>query len=289
MKGAAHLTEALKRDLRMVRMIAARPFIKRRFHAYCAGTAKSGTNSIAAILHRFRTAHEPDSQRRLDLILAAAGGGVSAEEIRAFLLRRDRALKLELDSSHLNYFFCRHLANLFPEAQFIVTLRDCYTWADSFMDHQLRRVPKDRWRRYRDLRFGAGTFTHAPEEKELAARGLYTLDGYFSYWATHNGQALNTIPPDRLLVIRTREISQSLPRLAEFLRVPVEKLDATRSHANVGRDRKRLLQNIDRDFLEQKVNAHCRELMDKYFPEIRCFEDALRPGASCGTPPSAGG
>jgi len=30
-----------------------------------------------------------------------------------------------------------------------------------------------------------------------------------------------------------------------------------------------LLAQIDKDFLAAKANLHCKELMDKYFPEIK--------------------
>jgi len=211
------------------------------------------------------------------MILAAANGSVDKREITQFVRKRDKRLRLELEASHFNHFFIDILASEFRRAKFILTIRDCYSWLNSFINHQLTwGVSSDNWRRLRDLRFRPDKFKHAKEEQILADHGLYTLDGYLSYWASHNTKVLATVPHDRLLVLKTNEIRQQVERIAEFLNIPVENLDATKTHSFQAKQDFGLLWEIDGKFLEQKVNAHCRELMSRYFPEVRTLDDASR-------------
>ena len=80
---------------------------------------------------------------------------------------------------------------------------------------------------------------------------------------------------DRLLVVRTSEMSQSLPALARFLGVPVETLARSQAHAFQAERRFGILQQIDRDYLEAAANRHCGELMKAFFPAIRSIDDVF--------------
>jgi hypothetical protein len=120
-----------------------------------------------------------------------------------------------------------------------------------------------------DLRFRTNK-QHSKEEEVLAHNGRYTLDGYFSYWREHNSKVLTTVPKERLLVIKTREIDQNLRKIEEFLGIPLGTLPKN-VREKARRKRFNLLSQIDQDFLEAKANFHCKELMDKYFPEIKGF------------------
>jgi hypothetical protein len=128
-----------------------------------------------------------------------------------------------MESSSLNYFFVDILVNEFSEAKFILTIRDCYSWLESLISQHLStRVLSERywfrhyWGDVNDLRFRTNK-KHAKEEKVLADNGLYTLDGYFSYWREHNSKVLATVSEERLLVVKTQEINQSLRKMEEFL------------------------------------------------------------------------
>ncbi|TGO03170.1 hypothetical protein PN36_11350 [Candidatus Thiomargarita nelsonii] len=92
-----------------------------------------------------------------------------------------------------------------------------------------------------------------------------TLDGYLSYWANSNRRVLTTVPEDRLLIVKTHEITQSMDQIAAFLEIPRESLEVAQSHSYRGLKKHGFLSKIDRDFLEEKVNTHCREIMGKYF------------------------
>lgn len=252
-------------------------FNPRRIHAYCVGTPKSGTHSMEGLFRRhYRADHEPESQETIELIFSIVNGTITPVELNNYIRQRDRRLWLELDSSHLNYFLIDMLVQLFPQAKFVLTIRDCYSWSDSFINHQLSRPATELWRRLRDLRFGSELYTHMPGEAALAEHGLYTLDGYLSYWAQHNHKVLTAVPPERLLVVRTHEIRRNVAKIASFLNVPVSAMDANRSHSFKAKEKYGLLAKVDPALLAEKVDLHCGPLMARFFPEIRDVTEVLK-------------
>lgn len=181
----------------------------------------------------------------------------------------DKQLQLELSSSQLNYFILDILVSEFTQANFILTIRDCYSWLDSFINHQLSRNCSPEWKKLRDIRFKSGQFQYVQQKRPLEERGLYTLDGYFSYWAEHNRKVLTTVPKERLLVVRTHEIAKAIEQIADFVDVPTNTLNAEKSHSFKTHNKFNILSEIDKDFLEQKVYQHCKVLMDKIFPDFK--------------------
>lgn len=243
----------------------------RRFQAYCLGAAKSGTASMASVFAtNYLAAHEAGQDALIDFITSAT----DVHDLPAYPVRqRDRTFGLELDSSQLNLFIARDLVREFPDAKFIITIRDCYSWLDSFVNHSLNRSCNDTWRRFRECRFRHHELTHPPEETSLREKGLYTLEGYFSYWAFHYTEALAVIPPERRLVVRTNEITTSLATIADFLGIDAETLPAGASHANVARGANRVLESLPREHLVEVAERHCATLMDAYFgdTDLRTF------------------
>jgi hypothetical protein len=238
----------------------------RTFHAYGLGSAKSGTHSIAAIFApSYRARHEPQHHPMIHNLLERWQGRMSDRNAIRFLRRRDRALNLEMDSSQLNGSFADLLPQLFPEARFILTIRNCYHFLESVIDHQLARKASESWLRMREARFGG--FRHSPYERTFAQRGLYPIDGYLSYWARHNENVLRHVPSERLLVVRTHDIRDSIPRIARFLSIPPESLDAAQSHSYPAAARFGMLKQLDPVFLEDRVRHHCEPLMRRFFPE----------------------
>lgn len=248
-----------------------------RFKAYCVGIGKTGTTSMHAIFkEQYRSAHEPEARFLIAKILAFAKGNIDKNQFTQYIKHRDRRLSLEMDSSAYNYYLLDILVNEFSEAKFILTIRDCYSWIESsFAQHMYLLRIQDNWFRrhwidFMELRFGSKD-KYAKEEAILADKGLPTLDGYFSYWKEHNSKVLATVPKERLLVVKTQEISHSIRRLEEFLGSPLGTFP-NGVYENVRKENFNLLSQIDKDFLEAKANFHCKELMDKYFPDVNGFD-----------------
>jgi hypothetical protein len=245
----------------------------RRFQAYCIGTPKSGTHSIAKIFgEHYRAAHEPVYEPMIKMILDASNGSVSRDKLVEFIRLRNSSLTLEMESSHLLFYFLDILLAEFDKARFILTIRDCYSWLDSQINNQLSYIEADHWKDFGEFKYQNEILRHTKEEEVLARFGVYTLDGYLSAWAFHNQQILSTVPPHKLLVVKTREISRDLEKIADFVGVPVDRLSTLGTHSFKTRKKYGLLSQLDEQYLEEKVNQHCRTLMDKFYPEMENYK-----------------
>ncbi|MES1925710.1 sulfotransferase [Salinisphaera sp. T31B1] len=246
----------------------------RRTHAYCVGTAKSGTHSINAFIKPPLTAaHELESERTIETIIARRDGQLSDRQLDRFLLKRDRRHRLDVDSSQLNFFFLDELVRLFPRARFILTVREPRAWLDSFVNHQLGRSASSNWQRLRDLRFRPDVFPHGPDDAVFAEHGLYSLDGYLSYWREHNLKVLEAVPADRLMVLKTRHIGDSIAGIAQFLNVDPELLDAERAHAFTAATKFGLLESLDERYLNDRIRDFTADVMLEL--ERRCVSPSV--------------
>jgi hypothetical protein len=94
-------------------------------------------------------------------------------------------------------------------------------------------------------------------------------------WASHHRYILNTIPSQRLIVIRTYDLERSGSALAKFLNIPEDTLDMTRAHLYKAPRKSGIISRIEPDYLQAKVTEHCGDLMHEYFPHIKSLDDAL--------------
>ena len=249
----------------------------RRARLYGVGMGKSGTHSIAAMfLKPVRAGHEPEALPLIERILARKEGALGESDFHGWLRERDCRMGLEVDSSNLNAHILDFLVNEFPEARFVLTIRDCYSWCDSMMNHSVRfaEATDPLWGRLRDWLFRPDMFSHAPEEHLLKTAGLYTLEGYFSRWRAHNEGVIQSVPPERLLVVRTDQIQKRTLEIADFARFPRRTVLAERAHGFRNPEKKPLLKQIDHGFVEAAADKHCKQLMSRFFPEITSLADA---------------
>jgi len=250
----------------------------RHTRLFCVGIEKSGTSSVSRMFTRnVRAVHEPQALTLIDKFLEWNHGRISEREMTEWVRARDREMALEVDSSWLNILILDILVREFPEARFVLTLRDCYSWLNSCFNHalRLRAGPVDpRWDQLMELRFRRGNSIHATEERVLREKGFYTLDNYFSRWVEHNEAALATVPPERLFIVRTHQIRQYAHDIAAFAGLPRDTIRLERTHEFQNPFRHQIIREIDRNFLERKVEQHCRPLMTQFFPEIKSLDDA---------------
>jgi len=248
--------------------------IKRKFQAYCVGTPKSGTTSLYGMLKdNYRSVHEPRAEPLIKAILARADGELSYDEFARFVRKRDADLWLELESSFVAGFIVDVLSREYPDSKFILTVRNCYSWLDSTFNHQLTSPLLGYQEKLIHWWMGPDRDKHVSEEKILVDNGLNTLDSYLSAWEYQNRRILETVPESRILVLRTDEISQSTDRIAEFLGIPAESVSQSGSHFRKAKKKFNILSGIDADFLEEKVNLRCGDLMGRFYPELKCYGD----------------
>jgi hypothetical protein len=243
----------------------------REFHAFCLGIPRTGTASVAGLFQqRYRAEHEAQDVYTTEKIVHYLKGGLTKKQMNSFILKRDRSLWLELESSHFLYFFIDMLVREFEQAKFILLMRDCYSWLNSYINHQLGRPLSDRnifWKKLRDIYF-KDDFKHVKEEQILAEMDLYTIDGYLSRWKAYNEKIFSTVPKNRLMVIRTPEISKNIENMEKFLDIPLNSLDRSQSHLNKRTKSFDVLQKIDKKYLKEKIDFYCKDLMEIYFPEF---------------------
>lgn len=195
-----------------------------------------------------------------------------------YLRRRDKRLCLDVDSSALNLYIADSLYEAFPDARFIATIRDAYSWVDSTINHQLVNPDlgseKTRARNLHELRFKPGVYEHGEAEAALKRRGLFTLDGYFSNWSEQIKMILSAnIPRSRLMIVKLGELTAKAPEIVEFANLS-RYVRVKETRFNITREKFHVLREVPVGYIEAKVKEHCGELMSELFPEIKSIADA---------------
>lgn len=241
----------------------------RQTRLYCAGAPRTGTHSLAAIFDRgIRSGHEPQLRATMKQLVAHARGEATFDQMRGFVRRRDRRLRLDVDSSHVNAYLAPALLAEFEDARFVLTIRDCYSWLDSALDHTMNTANGSGIdRQYLEFWFGTLTPEYSRHDAFLQERGLLSVDSYLGAWARHNEAVLAAVPADRLLVVRTDEIGDRLGAIATFAGVPTDRIVRGFRARGVARSRHGLLKRVDAQFVRDRAEALCGELMQRYFPD----------------------
>jgi hypothetical protein len=249
----------------------------RRAQVFCVGTAKSGTHSIASMFSRnVRKGHEKEAPDFIDAFFRWQEGRMTEREYRDWLVARDCEMALEVDSSWFYGSIVDLLASEFPKARFVLTIRDCYSWLNSEFKRVLH-TPSQQPQRIKMRAFvynGAAT-AYAPEEQVLKEAGLYPVDNYLARWGAHNEKVLAAVPAERLLVVRTEQIRARAFEIADFAGLPRYAVQMERTHEYRNPVKREIIRELDPQFLEEKVERHCRPLMRRFFPEIRTLEDVI--------------
>jgi hypothetical protein len=243
----------------------------RKFRSYNVGIAKTGTNSIAALFGQYRAGHEFMFQETVEQIAAWREGLISLESFKAYVLDRDRQGNLEMDSATFNHHYLDILIQDFPEAKFIFTVRDCYSWLNSIVNMSIRSgnsIPD--WM----LRYGK-FFIGYEVERNTISSSQATLDKLPSainklleYWQKSNQRILDWLPPERSLIVPTHKISKSLEQIANFVGVPPQSLVEQAKHSNQATPGYDWLKYVDQDFLEERCSFYCGSLMERLFPDL---------------------
>ena len=243
----------------------------RRFQAYNVGLAKTGTNSIASLFGGYRSGHEFMFQKTVEQIAAWQDGTLTADAFEAYILERDRLGCLEMDSASFNHHYLNILKTAFPQAKFIFTIRDCYSWLNSILNMSLRyaeHIP-DWMLRYSKFFIGyeieRATVGSVPATQSKLPEIVESL---LSYWKQHNRRVLNLLPPERSLIITTHKISDSLPKIANFIGIPPQSLEEQPHHVNLASEDAKWLQFLDREWLAELCSFYCGDLMKQFFPDL---------------------
>ncbi|MEM6325527.1 MAG: sulfotransferase [Bacteroidota bacterium] len=247
----------------------------REFQLYNIGAAKTGTTSIAGLFGRFRRGHERRIYESAVQIAARWDGYLSDDELAAWLHERDRRLWLECDSCQTLAWFSDILAREFPEARFMLTVRDCYSWLRSIVDHHANKPALSDAQIALRKRF-YGTHSGDAASAPLREAGLYCIEGYLSYWVRHNTFVLDSLPDSRLLVLPTQRISGSEAAIAAHVGIDASRLKSDRSHRNPRLKKRHILEEVPREAVAEKIDALCRPTIDRLqaLPALRGYDAA---------------
>jgi hypothetical protein len=242
---------------------------RRRFDLCCCGLSKTGTHSIAGLFEGYRSAHHPDGRVRLRLASAYLRGEVDDVEAERILRRRDRLLRLEVESSSLAGSLIRPLFAACPDKRFVLTIRDVYSWCDSWLDHDVNQppVPSTPWTVYNDLRLRRSETEPTPFDRPLVDRGLLPLECYFGLWTRHNAGVLETVSPERLLVVETGRILESVPEIAAWAGIQAGTLRTDRGWLYSTTEKHHLLSTLDPAYVRDTADRICGPLMMRFFPD----------------------
>jgi hypothetical protein len=261
---------------RLAKAPSIRSLEPRKIHVYCIGTPKSGTTSMAGIFSlKYRSFHEPLAY---DLIHRFWKGKTWRDsDIANYLYQRDRLLNLEAEASHPLLPCISTLVKIFPNSRFIFTIRDCYSWLESIMNEEAetKQFKHAYWGHFYRSAFLDKGCVHPPEEKVLKHFNLGMLSRYFDYWVQYHNTIVNSVPADRLLIIKTKEISSSLGRIAKFLGVAQASLNPLRSHKRQRNEKAIPLTTLNLDYVTKVAHERAGKLIYQLFPEFPTAHDVI--------------
>lgn len=213
----------------------------------------------------YRSAHEAARPEVVDMMIERFGGRPATQVDIDRLRKRDRSLRLEMDSFCMLAMFSAELAATFPTARFLLTVREPRPWLNSIMNQHLNvdvsQRPADGL--LRQLLYRPPGSSYSSGEEELERRGLFPLDGYLGGWCTHYMWVLDAVPRGRLLVIRTEELGSSIGRVASFLGIPSGSIDRNRTHLHSAPRDHGVIGLLPPSLVEEKIAAHCTEVLSR--------------------------
>ena len=222
---------------------------------------------MAGLFNAYRAEHHPDCEIRLELAIGLLQSKLAEDEIERLLRRRDRALWLEMESSTLAGILIAPLARACPTKRFVLTVRDVYSWCNSWFDHNLNFPEKSQFTDLDRVRLQPEAFPLTRYDRPLQDRGFFSLAAYFSLWSRHTRRVLETLPAERLLVVKTHEILARLLEIATFAKVPVNSLRPERGWEFRTQRKHQLLATLDPEYIRETAEHCSGELMKRFFSE----------------------
>src|SRR5262245_295131 len=225
---------------------------------------RTGTTSLARMFGRFRAGHEIDGARMVPIATAALRAGAPPAGTDWAIRRRDFRYRLALDSASFLGPLVAHFVRVHPRARFVLTLRECRSWVGSALDFECTSRPGGPWPAYAEARFGRYGEVFGREEEPLVDAGArWPIAARLRAWTELSQFVLATVPEDRLLVVKTEELGNSVDRLAAFVGTTSDMLVPV--HANRNEERPHLLDRVPSAFVDDLAHEHCDRLMTRFW------------------------
>lgn len=240
---------------------------ERKFRLYTLGLPKTGTVSLSALFGKYHSGHEFWQWDTNQKWIAWKEHTISRSALRDFLVYRDAAACLEMDSAffHLNYF--EILAAEYPDAKFICLVREPRSWVRSqvnyFMDLTKEALQADRIDN--GFPFDLPRGDRQSREKYLAGLDRH-IEVAFQTWTRAYRRILEharLLSPERFCFIMTGMISQSLGIISQIAGIAKSNLIIEHSHSNRADYTTDILELVRPGLMDDYFKRHCRELFEE--------------------------
>jgi hypothetical protein len=118
---------------------------------------------------------------------------------------------------------------------------------------------RPRERAFREFLYGKPAEPHDENDECLLSRGLFSVTGYLTAWSRHNQVVMGAIPEERLLVLRTQHLSQSLPAIVAFLGISSISAHHGSPRYHVAPRRHGVVASLNQQKLDERIEEICTE------------------------------
>ncbi|MER2492653.1 sulfotransferase [Catenovulum sediminis] len=240
---------------------------EKKFMLFNVGLPRTGTSSIMSIFSNYRSATEYMEAESVRTITAYNRGELTRDEFKDFIVARCKDADLEVDTASFNHFFLPVLVEQYTQAIYIMTVRACLPWCNSFIkllyrwrqSYLEKGIEMPYWMTdYGQLFFGQ--FSWEPYESEQVLRRMVPeiLPAFIRCWSRLNYDILTKLVDQKHLIVQTEQISTAIDKMAHFSGVPIETL-TTLSHINRAPEDYDLLLGLDpvalQHLLQENISA----------------------------------
>ena len=237
----------------------------RRFHLVCVGLPRSGVASLLTLFSDFRAAGEYDKAETIRRLIAYHKGTLGQDALRAYVARRDRESALEVDAAGFLYLVGDLLAALSDQTRFVLPVRAPDDWFESYLGELVRvhdhlrargKTPPAWQRDYGEMLMGGFDWEEIATPEARRASLPDVARRFLTHWAQATGKMLDTLPPERTLVLRTQNLGPMRDRLAAFVGQPPGSLTGA-AHSNAGPPGPGPLDGLPKGWLTQAAAEIC--------------------------------
>ena len=240
----------------ILKKVINKVYPRRKIHCFCLGAAKTGTTSFASMFEsHYRSAHEPETVATTDAVATILGDNPDSLDVAAWLRARDQRLKLDVEASHPLGYMAPWLPEVFPDARFVITVRNPRSWLKSRLNFHYYKTPPE-WQKYRDLIWSRWHKGYHDEEKALEEMGLYSVDAYLAQYSEQYELLFKHLPENRRLLVKTEELDDSIEKIADFLGIAPNTI--LKRHSNAFSHEESVIERLPPEFVTQRIDTHCQ-------------------------------
>lgn len=238
----------------------------RQTHAFCIGTPKSGTTSIAGIFdNNYRSSHEPERVELIELIHKHFNKQVTDSQYINWLKLRDKRIWLDIESNCFLGYRPDLLYSAYPNSKYILSVRNPLSWLDSMLNHTINYPPKSELviRYWHDIFFQPNKYPHCKYDSALKENAVYSIEAYLRYWSKSITSIIKHIPETQLMILKTKELKENDLEISSFLSIDINSLDHQMNHLNKAPEKYQLLNLVEPEYLDDTCTKFCQDIIDK--------------------------